>query len=109
MTELTKSAIIELLRNNDKAVARALLVLFNNQTADEQQAEGTKHHNGKGFRPCHAKKGTGMAKQFIRTGSLSNAQVRYWRVTGREGMRIGIYAGQLIEAAKAKAARKLAA
>ena len=50
-----------------------------------------------------------MAEQYLRTGRLSPAQVRYWRVTGKEGMRIAIYTRQLIEAAQKKAALKKAA
>lgn len=106
MANLTKSAVIELLASNDKAIGRALLVLFANQTPDERFTESTKHHNGKGFRPCHARIGTSMAKQFERTGKLSTLQANYWRVRGKEGMRIGIYAGQLLVAAEEKAARK---
>ena len=102
--ELTKANIIDLLRTNDKAVARALVVLYNNQTFDEKQNQDVKHHNNKGFRPCHGRMGTSMAEQYLRTGRLSPAQIRYWRVTGKEGMRIGIYTRQLIEAAQKKAA-----
>jgi hypothetical protein len=104
--ELTKDKITDLLRTNDIAVARALVVLYNNQTFDEKQAQDAKYLNNKGFRPCHARIGTSMAEQYLRTGKLSNAQVRYWRVTGKEGMRIGIYTRQLIEAAQKKAALK---
>ena len=100
--ELTKENIINLLRTNDKAIGRALVVLYNNQTFDEKQHQDVKHHNNKGFRPCHARVGSSMAEQFIRRGSLTPAQVRYWRVAGKEGMRIGIYTRQLIEAAIAK-------
>lgn len=105
--ELTKANIINLLETNDLAVARALLVLNANQTFDEQTQEDTKYRNGKGFRPCHARMGTSMAKQFKVRGKLSDAQVRYWRARDVKGnMRIGIYWSQLIDAAKAKAAAK---
>lgn len=102
--ELTKEKITALLRSNDNAVARALVVLYNNQTFDEQRNQDVKYLNNKGFRPCHARIGTSMAEQYLRTGRLSPAQVRYWRVTGKEGMRIAIYTRQLIEAAQKKAA-----
>ena len=97
--ELNKENIINLLRNNDKAIGRALVVLYNNQTFDEKQNQDVKYLNNKGFRPCHARVGSSMAEQFIRRGSLTPAQARYWRVAGKEGMRIGIYTRQLIEAA----------
>lgn len=102
--ELTKSNILRLLATNDKAIGRALVVLYENQTFDEKQAKDAKHLNNKGFRPCHARMGTSMAEQFIRRGELSSKQIAYWRVPGKEGMRIGIYTRQLIEAAERKAA-----
>lgn len=104
---LNKDAIIELLKTNDKAVARALVVLTARQTADEQATENTRYLNGRGFRPCHARMGTSMAKFFERNGYLSPKQLAYWRAHDRSGnMRIGIYWGQLLEEAKEKASMK---
>lgn len=102
---VTKWQIIDLLRTNDRAVARALVVLNQRQTLDEQATENTRHQNGRGFRPCHARMGTSMAKYYERTGHLSAKQIAYWRRLQRDGkMRIEIYAGQLQEAARIKAA-----
>jgi len=98
--------IVNLLRTNDKAVARALVVLTERQTSDEQVAERTKHVNGRGFRPAHAKMGTAMAKFYLRTGYLSPKQIAYWRVRGKQGMRISIYWRQLLQEANLKALRK---
>lgn len=67
----TKESIIKLLKDNDKAVARALVVLNERQTFDEQASENTRHLNGRGFRPCHARMGSSMAKFFERKGYLS--------------------------------------
>lgn len=107
---VTKSEIINLLRTNDRAIARALVVLADRQTADEQASEATKYNNGRGFRPCHAHMGTSMAKFFRARGYLSPKQVAYWRATMKTGqMRIEIYAGQLLEAAQVKAAAKASA
>lgn len=100
---MTKTEILDLLRTNDKAVIRALLVLMANQTSDERDSETTRHHNGEGFRPCHARMGTSMAKQINERGFLSPKQIAYWRREGKEGMRIGIYWRQLAEAAERKA------
>jgi hypothetical protein len=102
---LTGNDIIRLLETNDKAIARALLVLKDRQTADEQRSESTRHLNGRGFRPCHARMGVSMAKFFERNGYLSPKQIAYWRKRGKEGMRIAIYWRQLLEAAHEKAAR----
>lgn len=102
---VTKFDIVTLLKTRDAAIARALVVLNERQTADEQVSENTKYHNGRGFRPCHARMGTSMAKFFLRNGYLSPKQINYWRALQKDGkMRIEIYAGQLLDVAKAKAA-----
>ncbi len=100
---LTKEFIVELLKNNDKAVARALVALNARQTSEEQIIKDTKELNGRGFRPCHAKMGTSMAEFFTKTGFLSQKQVSYWRQLDKTGkMRIEIYAGQLLKIAEEK-------
>lgn len=105
----TKESIVKLLKTNDKAVARALVVLTARQTSDEQLQENTKYLNGRGFRPCHARMGTSMANFYSRNGYLSPKQIAYWRGKDKSGkMRIEIYAGQLLEVAKEKAAEKAA-
>lgn len=102
--KLDKSYILNLLETNDKAIARALLVLNARQTDDEQVTEDTRHRNGQGFRPCHARMGTSMAKFYSQRGYLSPKQIEYWRKRDKAGnMRIGIYWKQLIEAAQNKA------
>jgi hypothetical protein len=101
---LTKEKILQLLRDDKRAVARALVVLHERQTFDERAQEGTRYLNGRGFRPCHARMGSSMAKQFLRTGTLSDKQISYWRVPDKTGaMRIGIYWAQLLEEAAHKA------
>ena len=100
---ITKEQIVHLLQTNDKAVIRALIVLHDRQTEDEQMKEMTKFHNGRGFRPCHARMGTSMAKFYFRNQYLTAKQIAYWRVLDKTGkMRIAIYAGQLLEVAVAK-------
>ena len=97
----TVESIRNLLATNDKAVARALLALNARQTADEQITEHTRHDNGKGFRPCHARMGTSMAKFYERNGYLSPKQIAYWRKPDRTGTpRIAIYARQLLAVAQ---------
>lgn len=103
---MTKTEIVKLLESNDKAIARALVVLYNNQTKDEQRSETTKYNNGIGFRGCHAKIGTSMAEFYQKRGFLSPKQIAYWRVKDKNGdMRLAIYWRQLAEAAEAKKAR----
>lgn len=100
---LTKESIVNILQNDKRAVARALVVLTARQTADEQATEHTRYLNGRGFRPCHARMGTNMAQFFQRHGHLTDKQIAYWRVKDKSGaMRIGIYASQLLEEAQLK-------
>ena len=104
---VSKDEIVELLRTNDRALARALVVLNERQTADEQIQEETRVQNGQGFRPCNARMGTSMAKFFLARGFLTPKQIAYWRKPIKGGkMRIEIYAGQLHQVAKAKQRRK---
>jgi len=101
----TVESIRELLRTNDRAVGRALLALNARQTADEQQQEVTKYHNEQGFKPCHAKRGTGMAQFYARAGFLTARQLAWWRATTPSGrMRIEIYCAQLARIAAERAA-----
>ena len=106
---LTKEGIVHLLETDDRALCKALVVLNRRQTADEQATESTRHNNGRGFRPCHATMGTSMANHIQRKGKpdLTPKQIAYWRKKMKCGnMRIGIYAGQLLEEAEKKAALK---
>ena len=104
---LTKQNILKLLAEDDRAVARAPVVLTARQTADEQASEQTRYLTGRGYRPCHAQMGASMPKFFESCGYLSPKQIAYWRVKDKTGsMRIGIYSGQLLEVAKEKAAQK---
>jgi hypothetical protein len=105
----TKQHIVELLLTRDAALARALVVLNNRQTADEQRSEETKHSNQRGFNAAHAKRGTSMANFFQRTGFLTPRQMAWWRAPARVGgqtARIAMYAEQLLDEAKIKAANK---
>ena len=107
---LNKETLVEMLQTNDTAVARALLVVNKNQTRDEQAAEDTRYRNGEGFRPCHARMGTSMAKFYEARGYLTAKQIAYWRKTDRSGnMRIAIYWRQLAEYAESVAEARAAA
>lgn len=104
---LTKDGLLELLATNDKAIARALIVLHNRQTSDEQAQEVTNHHNGRGFRPCHSRMGSSMAKFYLRYNYLSSKQVAYWRIRNSKGqMKIAIYHAQILEEAAKKSAQQ---
>lgn len=107
---LTGTDIVKLLETSDKAVARALVVLYERQTADEKATQDTRHDNGRGFRPCDARMGTSMAEFYLRRGYLTPKQLAYWRrPEKRGGMKIAVYWKQLLDAAHKKAAAKAAA
>lgn len=53
MKTWNKDSIKELLMKNDRAVERAILVVYNNQTIYEKSSETFRHNNGKGFLPMH--------------------------------------------------------
>ena len=102
---MNKQDIIQLLQTNDKAIARALVVLNERQTATEQNCETTINDNGVGFTPADARMGTSMAQFYAKRGYLTEKQLAYWKKPNVRGVwRICKYAGQLLEIAQAKAA-----
>ena len=104
---MNKDTIVNLLETNDKAVARAIVVLNERQTATEQSTENTINNNGVGFTPADARMGTSMANFFIRNGYLSPKQIAYWRKPNVKGVpRICKYAGQLLDISMTKAMTK---
>ncbi len=105
---LKKEDIIKLLQTDDRAVIRALLVLHDRQTTDEQSSEDTRYHNGVGFKSCDARMGSSMAKFFQRNGYLTPKQISYWRKLDKRGnMRIAAYWKQLLAAAEEKTMKKV--
>jgi hypothetical protein len=91
--EWTPDAIRELLARSDKAVERAVVVIYERQTADEQDAEETKHRNGVGFASCHAHRGSYYARWIQSGRRLDGKHLE----KARRMMRW--YAGQLSEIA----------
>lgn len=82
-----KERIQDLLATNDAAVIRALLVVYRNQTSEEQVAHQTVENNGVGFTGVDAELLTSYAQQYLRSGTLSPKQLaitrnkikKYWR------------------------------
>lgn len=80
-------SIKELLDRDDKAVMRAIVRIYRNQTADEQSGAHTKHHNGIGFNSVDAPLLSSFAGQLLRGYGLTDRQMekarpkikRYWR------------------------------
>jgi len=107
---LTKEYIVQLLETNDRAVCRALVVLYNRQTAAEQACQTTTEANGRGFTGWDGKIGCNMAEAYLKWGRLTPKQIAVWRKRDKNGnMKIARYWRQLLEEAEAKAAQKVAA
>ena len=62
MNDFTREQIDAILRNNDAAVERAMIVLFERQTEDEQRVANTRHDNNRGFNCTDARAGTRFAR-----------------------------------------------
>jgi hypothetical protein len=110
---ITKESIIALLSRNDNvgmnAVGRALVAVLKNQTNSERQVQATTHQNGEGFTTSDAKRGTGCAEFYLKTGFLTPKQLAYWQDGSRVPSgrpRIHKYHRQLLDAAQQKQKEK---
>ena len=82
-----KESIQALLAQNDKAVARAVVAIYNRQTEDEKASAVTVKDNGVGFSGIDARRGTYYAEYVMKTGRLSGRHLelarkmvsKYWR------------------------------
>ena len=63
----TRADIDRILNSNPRAVGRAMIVLFERQTADEQQRSSTRHQNGRGFNAYSARSGSYYAR-WVQSG-----------------------------------------
>jgi hypothetical protein len=113
---INKDSIIALLSRNDSvgmhAVGRALVAVLKNQTSNERAVQATTHHNMTGFTVGDARRGTGCAEFYLKTGFLTPKQLAYWQDGSRVPSgrpRIQKYCRQLLEAAEAKQREKEAA
>jgi hypothetical protein len=61
----TRTEIEEMINGNDRAVERAMVAIWERQTADEQETQDTRHHNGRGFAAWSARSGTYYAEWIM--------------------------------------------
>ncbi len=61
----TRDEINGLLFSNPRAVERAMVVLHERQTQDEQQTSVTRYNNGRGFSATAARKGSYYARWVL--------------------------------------------
>lgn len=103
---ITRENFVEMLEKADeqkrvRLIGRALVVLLQRQTYEEQRVEKTQEHNGIGFTGTDAEVGTNMAKWYQARGFLSQKQVAVWMKKNKTGVpRIAKYHGQLNESAE---------
>ncbi len=105
MNIVTRASLIELLRNDEMrphVIGRALVVLFRNQTQDEQRTNDTKVNNNIGFCGSDAKSGSITAKYYLKHKTLLPWQVEAWMRPAHGFPRITKYVKQLNHAAIAK-------
>ena len=93
----TREKVIALINTNNAAVERAMVVVFNNQTRDEQRIEATTHNNGIGFAACDARKGSYYAKWVLSGKHLTGRHLERARKMACK------YVGQLMAAIAEKA------
>jgi hypothetical protein len=101
--QIKKANILSLLERDDKAVARAVVRIYQRQTEDEQRVSETKHHNKIGFKANDAKYLSMVARYVIANGAITEA---YHLQKTRE--LIKHYWRQLIDIAEETNAKRLA-
>jgi hypothetical protein len=105
---LTHQAFENLLMEDSQrgmhAVGHALVALTERQTADEQRARESRHHNQVGFSGVDARIGMDNAQFYQYNGFLEPVMLRYWRKPDKYGnVRICKYIDQLLTVARKKA------
>ena len=91
----TKDEIKSMLNENDRAVARGVLAIYNRQTDGEKIDDNTHESNGVGFNKIDAEILSSFARWFYAHGYLTEKQTAIAR------KKIMKYAGQLVEIANA--------
>ena len=70
----TVEEIKALLESNDRMLYRSLMMLYSQQTADEQRSKETREHNARGFSSYDAEVMSSFAEFLKRTGFLTPRQ-----------------------------------
>lgn len=83
-----------LLKLNEKAAVKAMMLIYDYQTNDEKNVEDTKYHNNVGFTGSDGKKLTGMSNFYKNRGFLTEKQIKVIL------KRMPKYAGQVIRIMK---------
>jgi len=70
----TKTSIQSLILSNPAALKRAIIKIYERQTAEEQNCDQTIEHNGIGFNGVDAEIMSSFAKQLAKKGFLTDKQ-----------------------------------
>ena len=98
----TAEEIREKIRTDNRWAIRALMAIYDRQTAEEQDSCETLRHNGVGFNGVDASYLSRLAKFYQAKGYLTKNQMHWLRFHRNGKDRIGKYAKQLAGIAKAK-------
>ena len=107
----TRERFLALVTRTDEvgihAIGRALVHLFNRQTADEKAENDTKCTNHRGFTSGDARQGSLSAKYYLKHKTLQLWQIAQWtRPSAKGTTRLGKYYRQIAEEAAKKAGSK---
>jgi hypothetical protein len=107
-TAYTEEHFRKMLATDERWVRRALIRLYERQTASEQASEQTHNHNLQGFQPCDARWFSRLAQYATRFPDrlLSEKQLAIARRPWRGEPAIAKYSRQLMAIAAADAAAK---
>lgn len=89
----TRESICRLLDTNQRAVERAIVFLYNEQTESEKVTRSTQVHNNRGFNHAHARYGSFCARWILDGNSLTGGHVDKCRRIAK------VYVRQLVERA----------
>jgi hypothetical protein len=103
-TIVTKEWLAEAITKNPvRVIGRALLAIYNNQTASEQESTATIFKNGLGFCKPDSRVGSIGARMYKSKSHLDPWLVTYWSKLQRNGFpKVCKYADQLNDIAIAK-------
>ncbi len=91
----------------NRVIGRALVALYDRQTAAEKNATSTLNDNDIGFTGADARQGSLTARYFLKHGTLLEWQRELWTKRNVRGVpRLAKYWKQLDEVAQAKARAK---
>lgn len=98
--ETLKATIAAKLLTEPAWVEKAILVLYDRQTSDEQATQETGHNNAQGFTSADARRMSFVA-EFLKSGKHLTRE----KALGTYGRKLQKYAGQLARIAMAKQAQ----